>query len=385
MRWSAVVVLAASAPALWGGCGRLGYETEALTAAGDAGMDGARPPKPDGSTGGPDGTEDAVCGDGDVSGTELCDDGNTTDGDGCSADCTTRELCGDGVVTAGEACDDGNSDDGDGCGNDCRPSCELDSECDDGRVCNGEETCSGGACVAGAAQPDGTSCGANASCRAGSCAPTTCGDGLVDTGESCDDANTTEGDGCDNDCTFSCADVADCDDGNACDGLESCDTALRTCVDATPPASGTLCDRDANPDTRDICLRSTCVASRCGDAFRDDGEQCDDGNTTNADGCDNDCTFSCTESTECDDGLVCNGTETCTSNRCAAGAPPPDGTSCPLGTCMGGVCASLGIDGGVIGGGMCGSTTCGSRQRCCCNSCVSLGVECLDVKCPPAS
>jgi cysteine-rich repeat protein len=33
----------------------------------------------------------AVCGDGDVGGPEVCDDGNTTSGDGCSADCLTVE------------------------------------------------------------------------------------------------------------------------------------------------------------------------------------------------------------------------------------------------------------------------------------------------------
>jgi len=31
----------------------------------------------------------AVCGDGDVGGAEACDDGDTDDGDGCSADCST--------------------------------------------------------------------------------------------------------------------------------------------------------------------------------------------------------------------------------------------------------------------------------------------------------
>src|SRR5690606_27026188 len=40
----------------------------------------------------------AVCGDGLVGGLEACDDGNTDDGDGCSADCSTivwEEVCAD--------------------------------------------------------------------------------------------------------------------------------------------------------------------------------------------------------------------------------------------------------------------------------------------------
>ncbi|MBI5487192.1 MAG: hypothetical protein HY905_07650 [Deltaproteobacteria bacterium] len=36
---------------------------------------------------------------------EVCDDGNTDGGDGCSADCTSDESCGNGIVDPGEACD----------------------------------------------------------------------------------------------------------------------------------------------------------------------------------------------------------------------------------------------------------------------------------------
>jgi cysteine-rich repeat protein len=49
------------------------------------------------------------CGDGVVCGTEQCDDGNTTNCDGCSSTCTTESglRCGDGIVNAacGEQCD----------------------------------------------------------------------------------------------------------------------------------------------------------------------------------------------------------------------------------------------------------------------------------------
>jgi cysteine-rich repeat protein len=49
----------------------------------------------------------AACGDGVVNVTagELCDDGNLADGDGCDSNCTPTG-CGNGVVTAGEDCDD---------------------------------------------------------------------------------------------------------------------------------------------------------------------------------------------------------------------------------------------------------------------------------------
>jgi len=63
----------------------------------------------------------ARCGDGVVDDPEECDDGNTADGDGCSAHCLREDMpCGNGVVDAGEDCDDGNRIDGDGCSSTCR-------------------------------------------------------------------------------------------------------------------------------------------------------------------------------------------------------------------------------------------------------------------------
>ena len=70
-----------------------------------------------------------VCGDGIISGTETCDDGNAMPFDGCSADCQLEpdcsgssgcaSACGDGIVL-GEECDDGNRADGDGCSSACK-------------------------------------------------------------------------------------------------------------------------------------------------------------------------------------------------------------------------------------------------------------------------
>jgi cysteine-rich repeat protein len=50
---------------------------------------------------------------------EDCDDGNTLDGDGCSANCT-REACGNGIIDPNEQCDDGNTANGDGCSASCK-------------------------------------------------------------------------------------------------------------------------------------------------------------------------------------------------------------------------------------------------------------------------
>lgn len=57
------------------------------------------PPEP------PDGNECGECGDGHVDGTEQCDDGNTTSGDGCSATCQTEG--GGGGDCGVEGCDVG--------------------------------------------------------------------------------------------------------------------------------------------------------------------------------------------------------------------------------------------------------------------------------------
>jgi len=72
-----------------------------------------------------------VCGDGKVGLGEVCDDGDTTSGNGCSADCLSKETCGNGIVDPirlgpmlaalpNEQCDDGNLVSGDGCSSNCK-------------------------------------------------------------------------------------------------------------------------------------------------------------------------------------------------------------------------------------------------------------------------
>lgn len=78
----------------------------------------------------------AICGDGIVQVGESCDDGNFTNGDGCTATCSVQigyscagspsvcsSICGDGLVTSSESCDDGNNVGGDGC----TASCSVES------------------------------------------------------------------------------------------------------------------------------------------------------------------------------------------------------------------------------------------------------------------
>ncbi|HEY8379365.1 MAG TPA: DUF4215 domain-containing protein [Nannocystis sp.] len=124
------------------------------------------------------GPGEGFCGDGVTQAGEECDDGNTNDGDGCSAACAV-EKCGDGVIQGDEACDDGNTLDGDGCS----AACTVEEKCGDGVKQAGEECDDGN-------QDDGDAC-------TNACTLAVCGDGSVHVGvEECDDGNQADGDGC---------------------------------------------------------------------------------------------------------------------------------------------------------------------------------------------
>ncbi|MEK7703551.1 MAG: DUF4215 domain-containing protein [Myxococcota bacterium] len=128
------------------------------------------------------------CGDGIVPGFGNCDDGNTTNGDGCSSQCAVESgwrcegspsvcrlcdascnpLCGNGELDDSETCDDGNVVVGDGCDALCQTEAAPD-------FC----TANPGYCV-------------------------NCGDGNLDAPEECDDGNEVAGDGCSVDCRNEC-------------------------------------------------------------------------------------------------------------------------------------------------------------------------------------
>jgi YVTN family beta-propeller protein/cysteine-rich repeat protein len=160
-----------------------------------------------------------------------------------------------------------------------------------------------------------------------------CGNGATEPPEQCDDANDVPGDGCENDCTWSCETATECDDGEACNGEESC--TGHVCGTGTPLVDGTTCTAGAGPG---VCRAALCVLIHCGNSLVDPGEECDDGNLDNTDACLADCTAA-----RCGDGFVrvsveeCDGvsarscTTSCTtvgSEECTdcawAGCVPPD-------------------------------------------------------------
>jgi len=356
------------------------------------------------------------CGDGNLDPGEQCDDGNHLSNDGCDRDCSLPS-CGNGAINggnppnlAGEECDDGNNADGDGCTFDCKVErcgngivnpgwaeecddggesafCDLDctfAACGDGYL----NMTAGEQCDWGAANnsnlPDTCGNGAGPSLR-GACQLPFCQDGVVDTGEICDDGG--ESFTCDTNCTpASCGDGdlnatrgETCDDGNASDndscpssnpagapwcltatcgdgftcsdvvtctsgpfgGPEACDDAgpsatcdadcsLAVCGDGTlnplnvtPPATaaGEACD-DGNLVDGDGC-DSNCTVTACGNGVVTAGEFCDDGNLVDGDGCDSDCT-----PTGCGNGIVTAG-EACDD----AGESPTCNGDCTFAVC----------------------------------------------------
>ncbi|HMJ10130.1 MAG TPA: DUF4215 domain-containing protein, partial [Polyangiaceae bacterium] len=194
----------------------------------------------------------ARCGDGNVSGDELCDDGNTAANDGCGPLCEPEPKgCGDGVTRAGEECDDANSEEDDACPFECRA-----ARCGDGRLWVSVEDCDDG----NSNEDDGC----DNACRVDN---DSCGNGTRDGVEECDDRNRENGDGCSSACKLEPA-PALC--GNArSDPDEACD--------------------DGNDENTDSCLNG-CSLAACGDGFVWRGaEECDDGDTDNQDGCSRTC------------------------------------------------------------------------------------------------
>lgn len=247
----------------------------------------------------------AVCGNGKFEEMELCDDGNTRDGDGCSADCSQVDAdylclnagedcvrvvtCGNGVIEGNEACDDGDQtpEGGDGCSADCK-SVE-----------------SGFSCI----KPGQA------------CVPSpVCGNGVRERGEQCDDGEATpeDGDGCDARCQLEDPAAWFCPPGAACVPLV-CGDGNRTpdeqCDDGqSPPQGGDGCDADCRLEPGFRCGSSGCRAI-CGDGLMVGGEQCDDGDLASGDGCSAACKeepfFSCpgvagdcTSTIVCGDGCV---------------------------------------------------------------------------------
>lgn len=289
-----------------------------------------------------------TCGDGAVDGPwETCDDGTATDTDRCSTGCQhcRLETCGNnnpcrsdacdelgGCVTAplpdGTTCSDGSvctpidvcqngncqhttlvCDDGNPCTlNQCDPAtgCNFQNNnpgqgggtgvtgCDDTDMCNGDEACVNGACVAGT--------------------PPTCHETPVD---DLDSADSCSGNACHHNftvCTVATAAV-DCEDNNPCTD-DACVAATDPQANGplvcrnTPKTNGTGCN-DGNACTdADTCQNGTCV--------RGPDTQCSDGKFCTADSCNpaTGCVHDAVGGDCCETGADCNDANVCTNDSC---------------------------------------------------------------------
>ncbi|MCZ7685999.1 MAG: putative metal-binding motif-containing protein [Sandaracinaceae bacterium] len=183
-------------------------------------------------------------------------------------------------------------------------------------------------------------CPAGTVCVDEECVESVCGDGVLDAlaAEECDDGNAHELDGCEPDCTFTCADDGECSDGDPCNGDDVCDVELHVCQTGAPLPEGASCATAGV--AIGICHGepALCVAAGCGNSITEPAEECDDGaNGDDDDGCRDDCTFSCRGDEDCSDADVCTGVETCdpSSHVCVPGSAlacvPSD--SCHTVTC----------------------------------------------------
>src|SRR5262249_36091986 len=114
-----------------------------------------------------------------------------------------------------------------------------------------------------------------------------CGDGTVESGEECEPPGTST-------CDADCQRVPHSGDGfvgaaAACaPPIPSCSHSWHFIVCGTGVVDpGELCD-DGNHTNGDGC-DTNCTPTGCGNGILTTGEVCDDGNTTDGDGCDSNC------------------------------------------------------------------------------------------------
>ncbi len=243
----------------------------------------------------------AICGDGATGPGEACDDGNTAGGDYCSANCLFETaVCGDSLVGPGEGCDDGNTAGGDYCSADCRFETAIcgDSLVGPGEACDDGNTAGGDYC--------------SADCKA---VTAICGDGIQGAGECCDDGNTTPGDGCEATCDsgFLCP-ACNYDPGDylycSLDQCGPCPEGVGNCRNDSECEVGLECVRDVGTDYGFPYWVDVCSLVVCGDGIAEGSEACDDGNTSGGDYCSADCsevTAVCGDASigigeQCDDG-----------------------------------------------------------------------------------
>jgi len=235
----------------------------------------------------------------------------------------------------------------------CEP-CNNDVDCDDSLFCNGAETCNAGSCQAGT--------------------PPMIDDLVACTDDSCDEVSdsilNTPNDA-------NCVDAVFCDGAETCDSVDGCVAGTdpcpgQTCDEFTDTCGGGVCNNNGICEVGEDCnnCSNDCIGRQtgrpqnrycCGDATCEVNE--------NSDNCAVDCAVACTFDSDCDDGSFCNGAETCDSGSCQPGTPVDcdDVVGCTDDSCNEGTdsCDNVANDGNCDDGLFCnGVETCDPLLDC---------------------
>jgi cysteine-rich repeat protein len=106
-----------------------------------------------------------------------------------------------------------------------------------------------------------TQCARHVPCMDSVCTPLphTCGDGVLEPGEDCDDGNTEAGDACNADClATACGPVSVCLDDDPCT-VDTCADPVTGACSFLPAAEHAACDLDGNASTVDTCRAGVCM------------------------------------------------------------------------------------------------------------------------------
>lgn len=256
-----------------------------------------------------------------VDDSNLCTDDSCVDGtvlhtplnglwcdpaDGCAG----SGICAEGACAPDKVCD-----------------CVVDDDCPEPEdLCKGTLFCDDGIC----APKPGASIVCPAStqpCQVSTCVPETgtCIDQGVDDDVACDDGNVcTSPDACQSGVCVS-GSLLDCDNGSFCDGQETCDASLGCQLGQAPSIDdGVGCTQDSCDEALGAVVHAV------------DPTQCQDGvlctlNTCTEVGC-----VFVPQDSACDNGLFCDGQETCdTASGCVTTNVPAldDGVDCTLDAC----------------------------------------------------
>lgn len=283
----------------------------------------------DTTTGAPS-TCDVACTHTAITACSMTSDGCCPAGCDGTSDADCSGTCGNGIKEGNETCDPGSTDGG--------PSvpCPTPADCDDGIACTTDAfTGSAAACNALCAHTDITTCVPGDGCCPAGCnssndgdCSASCGNSVVETGETCD-TGISSGPG-------ACPTAAACDDGAACttDGVSG-SGCQQQCVhtNVTACASGDGCCPAGCTTAND----GDCSAS-CGDGVLNGNEACDKGIASGPGSC----------PSSCNDGNACT-TDTLTGSaaNCSAQCANAPITACSAttdGCCPGGCSANNDAD-----------------------------------------